>query len=396
VEQNEDIQGSVHFGAYLRRVREGRRLSLDAVEELSTGFPEKVTKSHLSRIENGLALPTFPRLMAMSHIYGVPIASLAERYEIELRRGMRPVELGGAADADVLSRIAALELEGRYDEVMVLASALIERRSDVAALDAGQRLEIDVVRAYMFLTNALVHLGRYEFAKTLTEQLMSVRDVPARERFLIQQQFIICCYRLRRFTVALMALQQAEGQHLTSEATPIDRAKLVLVKGNVEYSLGDFEGASATYEAALGMFTSAGATHDACRARINLASALAELKRFDEARDHLATAASEAEAGSLERLKALCYCSQAIVAFRQGEEQRAEDLALKSNAIARPREYHSLVVRNCYYLWRVARSRGDDQGMRAAERSIRTYSARTEEFILELEEFRNLSEREAS
>ena len=102
MEHIEDTQGSAAFGSYLKRLREVRRLSLDAVEELSVTFPEKVTKSHLSRIENGLALPTFPRLMAMSHIYGVPIASLAERYEIELRRSMKPVELNGKSDESVL------------------------------------------------------------------------------------------------------------------------------------------------------------------------------------------------------------------------------------------------------------------------------------------------------
>ena len=102
MEQIEETQGSAAFGAYLKRLRETRRLSLDVVEELSATFPEKVTKSHLSRIENGLALPTFPRLMAMGHIYGVPVSSLAERYEIELRRSMKPAELNGKSDEAVL------------------------------------------------------------------------------------------------------------------------------------------------------------------------------------------------------------------------------------------------------------------------------------------------------
>ena len=55
LEHIDEGQGSEAFGAYLRKLRETRRLSLDAVEELSAAFPEKVTKSHLSRIENGLA-----------------------------------------------------------------------------------------------------------------------------------------------------------------------------------------------------------------------------------------------------------------------------------------------------------------------------------------------------
>ena len=78
------------FGTYLRKVREERKMSLDAVEEMSVGLPERVTKSHLSRIENGQAIPTFPRMFTLSRIYGIPVSHLAERFEIALRQGMFP------------------------------------------------------------------------------------------------------------------------------------------------------------------------------------------------------------------------------------------------------------------------------------------------------------------
>ncbi len=69
------------FGMFLRRIREERRLSLAAVEKMSTGLPERVTKSHLSRLENGHATPTFARMHVLSMIYGIPVASLATRFE---------------------------------------------------------------------------------------------------------------------------------------------------------------------------------------------------------------------------------------------------------------------------------------------------------------------------
>ena len=127
VENIEQSQGSEAFGAYLKKLREVRRLSLDAVEELSATFPEKVTKSHLSRIENGLALPTFPRLMAMSHIYGIPIASLSERYEIELRRSMKPVDLEGKSDEEALREFEALVFSGDFNEALILVWAMADR-----------------------------------------------------------------------------------------------------------------------------------------------------------------------------------------------------------------------------------------------------------------------------
>ncbi len=69
------------FGMILRRIREERRLSLAAVEKMSTGLPERVTKSHLSRLENGHASPSFARMYTLSMIYGIPVASLANRFE---------------------------------------------------------------------------------------------------------------------------------------------------------------------------------------------------------------------------------------------------------------------------------------------------------------------------
>jgi tetratricopeptide (TPR) repeat protein len=393
LEHSEQGQGSEAFGAYLKKLREGRRLSLDAVEELSGGFPEKVTKSHLSRIENGLALPSFPRLMAMSHIYGVPIASMAERYEIELRRDMKPVESMSSDPSEVLARIRALELEGRYDESILLASAWLEQRQS-GDEDIDPKVDRALVHFNIHLANGLMHLGRYEYAKTIAEQLLSRLDLANPDRFLSQEIFVICCYRLRRFTIALMALQHAETESFAEDVRPLDRARLEVIRGNVEYSLGKLDDAVGTYERALHAIQQAGDAFEECRTRINLASALIDLRRFDEAEQQLVSAAQSADEGGYERFKALIASNEAAVAFRRGDEKKTEECALRSNSIARPQEYHSVVVRNCYYLWRVARSREDTAGMRAAERSIRTYSSRVEEHIEELDEFRLLSVKE--
>ena len=55
IDTNQEPNEVRRFGTYLRRLRESRKLSLDAVEELAAGYPERITKSHLSRIENGQA-----------------------------------------------------------------------------------------------------------------------------------------------------------------------------------------------------------------------------------------------------------------------------------------------------------------------------------------------------
>ncbi len=104
---------NANFGRYLRRIREDRRLSLDAVEELTLGYPEPVTKSHLSRIENGQAIPTFPRMFALTQIYGVPISVMAERFEFDLRQNVRGPELSEVPDEYLAAEVEKLRLAGR-------------------------------------------------------------------------------------------------------------------------------------------------------------------------------------------------------------------------------------------------------------------------------------------
>ena len=74
------------FGMYLRQIREKRGLSLAAVEEMSAGLPERITKSHLSRLENGHATASFARMYTLSMIYGVSVSSLANRFKLCLKK----------------------------------------------------------------------------------------------------------------------------------------------------------------------------------------------------------------------------------------------------------------------------------------------------------------------
>ena len=72
---------SRRFGKYLRGIRQERSLSLAAVEKMSHGWPERVTKSHLSRLENGQASPSFARMYTLSMVYGIPVSFLVDRFE---------------------------------------------------------------------------------------------------------------------------------------------------------------------------------------------------------------------------------------------------------------------------------------------------------------------------
>jgi transcriptional regulator with XRE-family HTH domain len=382
LEQIEETQGSAAFGAYLKRLRETRRLSLDVVEELSATFPEKVTKSHLSRIENGLALPTFPRLMAMGHIYGVSIASLAERYEIEIRRSMKPVELADKSDASLLGEFEGLFYSGDFNEALILVWALTDR------VRARGGAEVAVVELRLKIIVCLMKLGRYEFAKSHCEEILSGPKLQESTRLRALQLFANACFRLQLHDVALWALEACEqGAHHVGGSGRF-RADVLALRGNLHQDAARPKDALAAYEKALEIYSAAGEAYEVLTVRLNMAVAETDCARLDSARDMLEALLLVLEAGQHERLRAQALSHLCLIHFRNGRLDAAEGFAIKSNTIARPREYNAIVFRNCFYLWQIAKNRGDEGAVRLNERTLRSYLARIEESLPELDEFR--------
>src|SRR6185503_13038945 len=98
---------------------------------------------------------------------------------------------------------------------------------------------------------------------------------------------------------------------------------------------------------------------EACRARINLAQALIDEGEVNRASVELKAALETAETSGYDRLQALALSQLGVLAFNRGDDATAEGYVLRSNKIARPREYLSLIFRNCYYLWILASRRKD-------------------------------------
>lgn len=385
LEHIEQSQGSEAFGAYLKKLREVRRLSLDAVEELSATFPEKVTKSHLSRIENGLALPTFPRLMAMSHIYGIPIASLSERYEIELRRSMKPLNLDGKSDDDVLRECEALFFSGDFNEVLILVWALADRvrsRGGTAEQSLDLRLKIIV---------CLTKLGRHELAKSHCEEILSGPKPSEPLRLRTLQLFAESCFRLQLHEVALLALDECERGANRVGMPARFQGDVLALRGIMHRDCGRPRDALAVYEKALEIYTSSGAAYEAMNVRLNIAIAETECDRLESARDQLEAFLVALEGGRHERLRARALNQLAVIHYRSKRPDVAEGFAIKSNAIARPLEYHLIVFRNCFYLWQIAKARGDAGAVRLNERTLKSHLARIEETLPEIDEFRRLT-----
>ncbi len=390
MEHIEENQGSPAFGAYLKRLREVRRLSLDAVEELSATFPEKVTKSHLSRIENGHALPTFPRLMAMSHIYGVPIASLAERYEIELRRSMKPVDLSGRTDEDILREFEGLVYSGEFNEALVLVWALADR-ARVAVTGEEKTLDLRLKTII-----CLLKLGRYDFAKGQCEEILSRTDVGEVFRLRALQLFATACSRLQLYQVAHLALAECERGADRSGVSRRFRADVLALRGNLHKELSRPGDALAAYETALEIYTALGEQFEVLTTRLNIALAEVDCVRLDSAREKLDSLLLALEATEHHRLRARALSALAAIHFRNGRLDASEGYAIKSNSISRPREYHVLVFKNCFYLWQIAKARNDQGSVRLNERTLNSYLPRIEESVPEIDEFRRITAGEQS
>jgi len=377
-----------HFGRYLRRIRRDRKLSLDAVEEMTLSFPEPLTKSHLSRIENGRAVPTFPRLFALCQIYGVPIASMAERFETDLRRDGESSSVDGLTDNEIFERLIELRNTGRYDLAVGTTTSMMER---VRENDPGFAEEFSR-RIAEWHVNCLVHLGRFETAKIQCEDLLGVFPADTEHHLNILLSFIRCSYRLKRYAVTMMGLDRIDTILSESEWKPRTLGVVETVRGPALFTMGAYDRARRSFENTIRIFVELQDEFETCRARINLGLTLAELGKYGAAARHLTASIETAVTLGYERLQALGLSHMSMVSYRQGELDAAEKYACRSNTIARPRDFVSLVFRNSFYLWRCAGQKQDSAAAALNEKTLKALMNRMRESPPEAEEYRRLVE----
>lgn len=387
MERQDPVHDTKRFGRFLRKVREERRFSLDAVEELSAAYPDRVTKSHLSRIENGTAEPSFRKLFVLSQIYGTSLSMLAEHYEIDLQRELVSVDVSGMPESEIESEAKKMVEAGRYTQALVILVTHLDRLRGAETEGKARADRIRHVR--LGIVDCLVHLGRYESAKLETEELLGDAALSDSQRAVAMHFFVNCCYRLKRFTVAMMALEQARRDLEASRGAPSRlEADLAVLHANILVVTGRSEEAVPRYAEALELYESLPNPFEACRARVNLASALIEEGEYGRARSQIEAALLVAEASGYDRPRALAMSHMAVLAYRQDDHATAESWALRSNTVARSREFVSVVFRNCYYLMKIAQAKGDGPGARANEKTLRSLLSRIDDNLPEAEAYR--------
>jgi len=373
------------FGKYLRNVRTSRNLSLDSVEEMTHGYPEPVTKSHLSRIENGRAAPSFARMYALSQIYGIPISTLAERFEIDLHRGMHSEVEEMLAPSVLKKALADLHDSGEMLRGLVLATTALERirNSSSKSTDPGI---IHSLRFHRLVF--LSRLERYETAKIEAEQMLGELDDSADEvlRFKVLRCFVLCSYELERFTIAKMGLETLRER---LDRVPLSlRAHFANLSAGVAHKLGDPRSAAVEYRDACRMFEETNDFHNSYVATLNLAQAYVDMGKTREPAKILNRILQDCERHGYQRLQALALSLLCVIYMKSGDHEPAESYAMRSNAIARPREFVTIVFRNCYYLRKIAQDRDDDKSIRGFERSLKTLLNRADQSMDVVQAFR--------
>jgi transcriptional regulator with XRE-family HTH domain len=388
VEHDESLSEAERFGTFLRKVRERKRLSLDAVEEISAAYSERLTKSHLSRIENGLAEPSVRKLFALSQIYDMPLTSMAERFEIDLQREQRRIDVTGKSPEEIRAEVNKLLEGGRYVEALLALTAAIDEMAPAAGQAADDDQARWVRRARLGIADCLIHLGRYEAAKRETEELLSDPALTREENLRLLECFVICCFRLGRLTVATMGLERAERELDRYEVAPKIAAEFAMLRGNIASFMELPEEALEAYARALRIYEEISVPFEACRVRVNMSWVLIQKEEYEAAREQLEAALLVAEASSYDRLRAYAMSHLAILAYRQDDMGAAESWAIRSNSIARPREYLTLVFRNCYYLMKIAEHGGDETGVNSNLRTLRALLSKVDDNLPEAEAFR--------
>jgi tetratricopeptide (TPR) repeat protein len=228
------------------------------------------------------------------------------------------------------------------------------------------------------------------FAKSQCEEILCDPKLEEATRLRALQLFATACFRLQLHQMALWALDECEREAHHAGGSGRFRADVLALRGNLHQDAARPGDAIAAYEKALEIYSAAGEAYEVLTVRLNLAVAETDCARLDSARDMLESLLLVLEAGQHERLRAQALSHLGVIHFRNARLDAAEGFAIKSNAIARPREYHAIVFRNCFYLWRIAQVRGDTAAARLNERTLKSYLARIEESLPELDEFRRI------
>lgn len=362
------------IGRTLKEWRTERGLTLRGVARASQDSQEVITFDYLSRLENGLLMPSLPKLAALADIYQRPISELFDLYENDALRRLVPKK----KSYEMLHELG-LKALGKGEITKGIACFL-------GALDAAQASGLDrqtLAVAHNNVAGALLRAGRYLSARQYLEAgLELVESTPTRIRIL--DNLAIVHYQLGNLRVA--ELYSREATELASH----DQTLEGMTRGTRAAILGDlkrYAEAETLLRKSLNDHVQEGSERDVIRYEYNLGHCMVEQGKIDEGLAQLrAAAAQAAERGDPDlRASSLYLYGRGLV--KAGRKEEAGGPLRSALKLATEHDLRNDAFRSAYYLWLLAEEIGADDEAESFRRLAKHYRARVQQRSGESEAF---------
>ncbi|MFN7966552.1 MAG: hypothetical protein U0V87_12780 [Acidobacteriota bacterium] len=357
------------FGSYLRELREERRLTLDDIERITADAPEPITRSLLSRLENGRARVSALKLLALASSYRVRLSVLAERLEMFHAHGELASSSQSAAQACVEADAALAS--GNVDRARALFG-LVD-----SSVHADRRV-VDELR--LEIARKLLDHSRPRAARGLIEGALSMTpdDPSALPLLLLLVQVAQALGQPLLVRSATLALRQQprpwHAKYLCDVAA---------LEAHEQIEAGRTDAAIDIWLRTLDLTLQSGEHRNAARATMELARLERARRRHQAALSWLEKARHHAELGT----DAALWIRIALEAGDVQIERQRSILARRAWGEAREKARESqrpdLSFAALLRLWRLARAQSDAADERAMLRTLRSLARSLEELPLD-------------
>ena len=387
---------AIAFGRYLRTLRERRRLSLDDVGSLSRTFADPVTKSYLSRVENGRISLALSKMIPLSRIYEIPPEVLLERLELDMeldKVGGPDTELLDYAELTQRGKVAidrgyVWDAYGYFRDAVQVAA--------VSPLFGRLRDHVEqLLCAFMNLSGAAMKLGRARLACHELRYIRASQGLSGRFGPLLMERLATAYLAMNEVKSACewadAAIAQAEANQ-DSEYL----GYLYSSRARIALEASDARGALLLFQKAFDAYREAGSNSECAVTLYNLAWTYYSMGRRKSARRALASA--DRLAAPLQQLRTRALNRILLGEIEETENQlaAAEQHWLEAVSMARQLDDKTIRFRAEYFLYRQALMTGRSLAARSIEKRLRRSAAWISQDVAELDAFRRLSSTHSS
>jgi Flp pilus assembly protein TadD len=196
--------------------------------------------------------------------------------------------------------------------------------------------------------------------------------------------------------VALFSVAQAQVM-IRSSKTPLESqsAALCSLEGHLQFSLENYSLAYDKFSEAYQLFTNLGNRVACLRTQLGMGSALEKCGKRKSARSHYIDVLQKATSEGFLKIASIVLSNLAEISFLDGEHEKAEHYAMKSNRLARSMDNHIVLFRNQFYLWKIALATKDDTRASQQLSSLKKYYPRVDKDLDEAKQLQAFLSEEA-